>query len=121
MDPLLCDDELSNTPLAITDQSTAITEASSPLVDSDIVPLTDEESELSSNPPNAFIPSIGAWAKPLAFAHLLLHKHHHQLPSEKNTGHVDAYRGRRFESWECICIGDSGDNASYHNGDEMSC
>lgn len=68
VDPLLCDDELSNTPLAITDQSTAITEASSPLVDSDIVPLTDEESELSSNPPNAFIPSIGAWAKPLAFA-----------------------------------------------------
>ncbi|KAH0876667.1 hypothetical protein HID58_064061 [Brassica napus] len=31
VDPLLCDDELSNTPLAITDQSTAITEASSPL------------------------------------------------------------------------------------------
>ncbi|XP_018448228.1 uncharacterized protein LOC108819674 [Raphanus sativus] len=69
------DGEQSNTPPATTVQSTAgnllpvassishdlnsIVEASSPEVD---------VGELSYNPPNAFVPSIGAWAKPLAFS-----------------------------------------------------
>ncbi|KAG2280178.1 hypothetical protein Bca52824_051398 [Brassica carinata] len=69
-------------PFSMTESSPALLQ--SPINNTDIakVPVLDEDSEkeidavdslvdageLSSNPPDAFVPSLGAWAKPLTFA-----------------------------------------------------